>query len=84
MKFLFLPDAIKGRQPRRADKDWSSRWSLSEGLIIHHRKNPAYYDILHRTSDLDGFFRTTYVTRFGKWKVRDLYVAGSLKRIGKV
>jgi hypothetical protein len=29
------------------------------GLTTPHRKNPACYEMLHRASDLDGFFGTT-------------------------
>jgi len=36
-----------------------SALGLSEGLIILHLIKPACYKMLHRASNLDGFFGTT-------------------------
>jgi hypothetical protein len=44
---------ILNKKSRTADK------GLGEGPTTPHRKKPACYEMLHRASDLDGFFGTT-------------------------
>jgi len=45
---------ILNNQLQTADKGW-----LCRGLTTPHHKEPAYYEILHRASDLDRIFGTT-------------------------
>jgi hypothetical protein len=40
-------------------------WGLGKGLATPHRKKTACYEMLHRASDLDGFFGTTYTMENG-------------------
>jgi hypothetical protein len=65
---------ILNKQLQTANKGWSSSLGAGQG---------ACYKMLHRTSDLDGFFEQPRQwkmdVRFGTLKVRSLYKAGSLK-----
>jgi hypothetical protein len=39
--------------------DGLASWRLEERLITLYRKKPSCYEMLHRASDLDGFFEMT-------------------------
>jgi hypothetical protein len=43
------------KQSQTADKGWFSSLGVGRGLKTHHKK-PAFYEMLHRASDLDRFF----------------------------
>jgi hypothetical protein len=49
---------IFSKRSRIADKGWSSNLCVDQGIKFPRRKMSAYYDMLHRASDLDGFFGT--------------------------
>jgi hypothetical protein len=53
-------------------------WGLNRGLTIHHCKNPACYEILHRT-DLDKFFG---ISR--QWKMNEIWNMDCTEQIQKV
>jgi hypothetical protein len=46
-------------QPRKADSGGPPASGLDERLTAPHHKKPACYEMLHRASDLNGFFVTT-------------------------
>jgi hypothetical protein len=49
-----------------ADKWWSSSfWRLGETLTTLHLKKKSYYEMLHKVSDMDGFFGTTWAMENG-------------------
>jgi hypothetical protein len=49
---------ILNKQSRTADKEWFPSLGFGKGLNISQRKRPVglCYKVLHRSSDLDGFF----------------------------
>jgi hypothetical protein len=49
---------ILNNQPQTADSNWSSSLGVGRGEKTCHRKNPACYEMLRETADLDKFFRT--------------------------
>jgi hypothetical protein len=57
---------ILNKQSRTTSKGWGPpAWGLGEGLITPRPKNPACHEMLHRVSDLDGFFGRTEATTNG-------------------
>jgi hypothetical protein len=54
-EFHLIWKVDSNKQPRTADKEWSSRLSFGEGLTIPHRKK-IRREILHKSSNLEGFY----------------------------
>jgi len=52
---IWTSPANIARQPK---KDGPLGWGMGEVLTNLHRKTPACYEMLHRYTDLDGFFGT--------------------------
>jgi hypothetical protein len=50
---------ILNKQSRTADKGGPPAWGLGGGLTTPHRKKGTRYEMLQRTSELDGYFGTT-------------------------
>jgi hypothetical protein len=45
---------ILTKQSMTANKGWSSSLWVGEGLTTAHRQTPAFYEMSHRASELDG------------------------------
>jgi hypothetical protein len=50
---------IANKQSRTADKGWCSSFGLGRGTNNSSPQLTAYYEMLHRASQLDAFFGTT-------------------------
>jgi hypothetical protein len=53
---------ILHKQSRIADREWFFSLGVGRGLTTPPHKKSACYEILHGTSEMDGFFGTAYAT----------------------
>jgi hypothetical protein len=56
---------ILNKKSRDATRGGPPPWGLGEGLTTPHHKKKVCYEILYRTSELDGFIGTTQATENG-------------------
>jgi len=54
-----VPANILNKQSWTADREWTSSFGVRWRLTTPHIKEPACYEVLHRSSDLDRSFRKT-------------------------
>jgi hypothetical protein len=59
---LRLYSIVNHEQPTRGSPP---AWGLGEGLITPYRKKKTCYEMLHRSSELNGLFGTTSLTENG-------------------